>query len=242
MRSWVDLQRPGEEAGHPQLAALFCIPSPHRSGSIPSGPWGSLLMKATSFTRTQILQHMLPSFPPQRSKGNIEKTVRQMGGLTLLVHASQWRGERVHEERRVGQMFRSNTMTFQISLWWVVSENWMVFHKHFPSGWQTLYPQYTTVVCLSISLSVCLCLITDWRRGGRHECCRRYPCLLNLIHCSRADHLASHSFPSSLCLSIIATAEWNISCHWYTQTDSQQSQVWTQWKGMYLWIFLSSWY
>lgn len=70
------LQRPSEEAGHPQpLTALF---------SSLLGQAAFLGALGISFTKTKILQHMLPSFPPQTIKtGHKGNSDRQMGRLAL---------------------------------------------------------------------------------------------------------------------------------------------------------------
>lgn len=95
------------------LLRSFRLSSPPRSRSIPSLPWGSQLKKPTSFTKTQILQHMLPPFPPQPSKGNIKNkavTDRWADSHNFVI-TCQCQG--VNECRKGGkavQMSRSDTI------------------------------------------------------------------------------------------------------------------------------------
>lgn len=98
---------PCKKARPPTAIAHHSPSFPPRSGSIPSVPWGSPLKKRTSFTKTQIRQHMLPSFPPpQTIKREHEKTLTDRwadshysgvgeAGLPLSVG-----GERVQREEQ----------------------------------------------------------------------------------------------------------------------------------------------
>lgn len=86
MSSWVDLQRPTEEAGHPQpsLVALFRFSSPPRSGSIPFGALGISAEDGNIIHKDSDTTTYATFIFPQRSKGNIKKKQWQTDGQTHI--------------------------------------------------------------------------------------------------------------------------------------------------------------
>lgn len=108
---------PWKKARPPTAIAHYSPSLPPRSGSIPSVPWGSPPKKRTSFTKTQIRQHMLPSSPPPNDqKGAWKNSDRQMGRLTLLCRRTSQCRRWTSAERGAVQMFWSDMMIVHISL------------------------------------------------------------------------------------------------------------------------------
>lgn len=170
---------PCKKARPPTAIAHHSPSFPPRSGSIPSVPWGSPLKKRTSFTKTQIRQHMLPSFPPhppsKRSKGSMKKHWQTDGQTHITLETQAYLSvSEVNECRerssadvlmRRGDSAHQPLVNSADRFFFV----FCFFQQNMPVHLRDTY-------CISIhSLSVfsvslgcgCLCLV---KGGCRHEC------------------------------------------------------------------------
>lgn len=166
---------PWKKARPPTAIAHHSPSFPPRSGSIPSVPWGSPLKKRTSFTKTQIRQHMLPSFPPPPPRPNDQKGAwknidRQMGRLTLL-----WRRRRTSQcrrwtsaERGAVQMFWWDVVIVHISLLSTLLIVFFLFFVFFSKTCQSICETHTVFLstafqCFQSRLAVAVCV---WSKGA----------------------------------------------------------------------------